>query len=106
MPLDPALLPDGNFRQSPGCGVAHSPPRRTANWPAAAEHELAAWEPDRSAPVDPAESTPSSPLATVLQLLNSVTPLVSLKLANVSTQQPYISADSLQIPGLQINANG
>lgn len=33
-------------------------------------------------------------------------PLVPLKLANVSTQQPCISADSLQIPGLQINANG
>jgi hypothetical protein len=54
----------------------------------------------------PVTLTPSSPLATVLQLLNSVTPLVPLKLTNVSTQQPYISADSLQIPGLQINANG
>jgi hypothetical protein len=54
----------------------------------------------------PVTLTPSSPLATVLQLLNSVTPLVPLKLTNVSTQQPYISADSLQIPGLQINADG
>jgi hypothetical protein len=54
----------------------------------------------------PVTLTPSSPLATVLQLLKSVTPLVPLKLTNVSTQQPYIAADSLQIPGLQINANG
>ena len=36
----------------------------------------------------------------------AVTPLVPLKLTSVSTQQPYISAHSLQIPGLQINSGG
>ena len=46
--------------------------------------------------------TPSSPLATILQLLNSVTPLVPLKLTNVTTNQPCISSNSLQIPGLQV----
>jgi hypothetical protein len=50
----------------------------------------------------PVTLTPSSPLATILQLLNSVTPLVPLKLTNVTTNQPYISSDSLQIPGLQV----
>jgi hypothetical protein len=50
----------------------------------------------------PVTLTPSSPLATILQLLNSVTPLVPLKLTNVTTDQPYISASSLQIPGLQV----
>jgi hypothetical protein len=54
----------------------------------------------------PVTLTPGSPLATVLQLLNSVTPAVPLKLTNVSTRQPYISANSLQIPGLQVNAAG
>ena len=50
----------------------------------------------------PVTLTPSSPLATILRLLNSVTPLVPLKLTNVTTNQPYISSSSLQIPGLQI----
>ena len=50
----------------------------------------------------PVTLTPSSPLATILQLLNSVTPLVPLKLTSVTTNQPYISSSSLQIPGLQI----
>ncbi len=50
----------------------------------------------------PVTLTPSSPLATILQLLNSVTPLVPLKLTSVTTNQPYISSNSLQIPGLQI----
>jgi hypothetical protein len=50
----------------------------------------------------PVTLTPSSPLATILQLLNSVTPLVPLKLTNVTTNQPYISSNSLQIPGLQV----
>ncbi len=50
----------------------------------------------------PVTLTPSSPLATILQLLHSVTPLVPLKLTNVTTNQPYISSDSLQIPGLSI----
>ena len=48
----------------------------------------------------PVTLTPSSPLATILQLLNSVTPLVPLKLTNVTSAQPYISANSLQLPGL------
>jgi hypothetical protein len=52
----------------------------------------------------PVTLTPSSPLATILQLLNSVTPLVPLKLTSVTTNQPYISSDSLQIPGLSIRA--
>jgi hypothetical protein len=50
----------------------------------------------------PLTLTPSSPLATILKLLNSVTPLVPLKLTNVTTNQPYISSSSLQIPGLQV----
>ncbi len=50
----------------------------------------------------PVTLTPGSPLATILQLLNSVTPLVPLKLTNVTTNQPYISSNSLQIPGLSI----
>ena len=50
----------------------------------------------------PVTLTPSSPLATILQLLKSVTPLVPLKLTNVTTNQPYISSNSLQIPGLQV----
>jgi hypothetical protein len=50
----------------------------------------------------PVTLTPSSPLSTILQVLNSVTPLVPLKLTNVTTNQPYISSDSLQIPGLAI----
>jgi hypothetical protein len=52
----------------------------------------------------PVTITPSSPLATILKLLNSVTPLVPLKLTNVTTNQPYISSNSLQIPGLQVAA--
>ena len=50
----------------------------------------------------PVTITPSSPLAAILKLLNSVTPLVPLKLTNVTTDQPYISSNSLQIPGLQV----
>ena len=50
----------------------------------------------------PVTLTPASPLATILQLLHSVTPLVPLKLTNVTTNQPYISSDSLHIPGLSI----
>jgi hypothetical protein len=53
----------------------------------------------------PVTLTPSSPLSTVLQLLNSVTPLVPLRLTNVTTTQPYISSDSFQIPGLLIRAS-
>lgn len=52
----------------------------------------------------PVTLTPSSPLATILKLLNSVTPLVPLKLTSVTTNQPYISSDSLQIPGLSVRA--
>ena len=54
----------------------------------------------------PVTLTPGSPLATVLQLLKSVTPLVPLRLTNVSTQQPYVSADSVQIPGLKVSSGG
>jgi hypothetical protein len=50
----------------------------------------------------PVTLTPGSPLAAILQLLKSVTPLVPLKLTNVTTNQPYISSSSLQIPGLQV----
>ena len=50
----------------------------------------------------PVTITPSSPVATILKLLNSVTPLVPLKLTNVTTNQPCISSSSLQIPGLQV----
>jgi hypothetical protein len=50
----------------------------------------------------PVTLTPSSPLATILKLLKSVTPLVPLKLTSVTTNQPYISSSSLQIPGLQV----
>jgi hypothetical protein len=50
----------------------------------------------------PVTITPSSPLATILKLLNSVTPLVPLKLTSVTTNQPYISSNSLLIPGLQV----
>jgi hypothetical protein len=53
----------------------------------------------------PVTLTPSSPLATILQLLNSVTPLVPLTLTNVTTAQPFISADSLQIPGLSVSTS-
>ncbi len=53
----------------------------------------------------PVTLTPSSPLATIVQLLNSVTPLVPLNLTNVTTDQPFISADSLQIPGLQVTTS-
>jgi hypothetical protein len=50
----------------------------------------------------PVTLTPGSPLASILQLLNSVTPLVPLKLTHVTTNQPYISSNSLQIPGLRV----
>lgn len=53
----------------------------------------------------PVTLTPGSPLATILQLLNSVTPLVPLKLTNVTTEQPYISSASLQIPGLSVSTS-
>ena len=47
----------------------------------------------------PVTLTPGSPLATILRLLNSVTPLVPLKLTNVTTNQPHISSSSLRSPG-------
>jgi hypothetical protein len=53
----------------------------------------------------PITITPSSPLATILQLLNSVTPFVPLRLTNVTSTQPYISSNSFQIPGLLIKAS-
>jgi len=51
----------------------------------------------------PITITPDSPLATILQLLKSVTPLVPLTLTHVTTDQPYISTNSLQVPGLQVS---
>ncbi|HUY51752.1 MAG TPA: hypothetical protein VMV92_39635 [Streptosporangiaceae bacterium] len=53
----------------------------------------------------PVTLTPSSPLSTILQLVNPVTPLVPLKLTNVTTAQPCISANSAQFPGLQVNTS-
>jgi len=53
----------------------------------------------------PVTLTPDSPLATILQLLNSVTPLVPLRLTRVTTDQPYIFANSAQFPGLQLAAS-
>ncbi len=50
----------------------------------------------------PVTLTPNSPLAAILKLLKSVTPLVPLKLTNVTTDQPYISSSSLQVPGLHV----
>ena len=46
----------------------------------------------------PLTLTPGSPLALFTSLLNGV------PLTGVSTDQPLISADSLAIPGLQVNA--
>ena len=46
----------------------------------------------------PLTLTPGSPLALFTSLLNGV------PLTNVTTDQPLISADSLSIPGLQVNA--
>jgi hypothetical protein len=53
----------------------------------------------------PVTLTPSSPLALILQLLNSVTPLVPLRLTNVTSTQPYISSNAFEIPGLLIKAS-
>jgi hypothetical protein len=49
----------------------------------------------------PVTLTPSSPLSLVLQLLGSVTQRVELQLTHVTTDQPYISTDALQIGALQ-----
>ncbi len=49
----------------------------------------------------PVTLTPNSPLALVLQLLGSVTQRVQLRLTNVATNQPYISADTLMIGALR-----
>ena len=49
----------------------------------------------------PITLTPNSPLALVLQLLGSVTQRVQLRLTNVATNQPYISADTLMIGALR-----
>jgi hypothetical protein len=48
--------------------------------------------------------TPTSPLATILQLLAPVTQAVPVPMTNVVTDQPYTTAGSLQAGGLQIGA--
>jgi hypothetical protein len=50
----------------------------------------------------PVTITPTSPLATVLQLLAPVTQAVPVPMTNVVTDQPYTTAGSLQAGGLQI----
>ena len=54
----------------------------------------------------PVTLTPSSPLSLVLQLLGSVTQRVKLQLTHVTTDQPYISTDALQIGALQTGTPG
>ena len=52
----------------------------------------------------PVTITPTSPLATILQLLAPVTQAVPVPMTHVVTDQPYTSAGSLQAGGLQIGA--
>jgi Family of unknown function (DUF6114) len=52
----------------------------------------------------PVTITPTSPLATILQLLAPVTRAVPVPMTNVVTDQPYTTAGSLQAGGLQIGA--
>ncbi len=52
----------------------------------------------------PVTITPTSPLATILQLLAPVTRAVPVPMTNVVTEQPYTTAGSLQAGGLQIGA--
>jgi hypothetical protein len=54
----------------------------------------------------PITLTPDSPLSLVLRVLGGVTPAVTLRLTNVTTDEPYISTASLQIGGLQSAAAG
>lgn len=52
----------------------------------------------------PVTITPTSPLATILQVLAPVTRAVPVPMTNVVTDQPYTTAGSLQAGGLQIGA--
>jgi Family of unknown function (DUF6114) len=52
----------------------------------------------------PVTITPTSPLATILQLLAPVTRAVPVPMTHVVTDQPYTTAGSLQAGGLQIGA--
>jgi hypothetical protein len=52
----------------------------------------------------PITITPDSPLATILQVLAPVTQAVPVPMTNVVTDQPYVSASSLQAAGLQQSA--
>src|ERR1022692_1638224 len=52
----------------------------------------------------PVTITPTSPLATILQLLAPVTRAVPVPMTKVVTDQPYTAAGSLQAGGLQIGA--
>lgn len=52
----------------------------------------------------PVTITPTSPLATILQILAPVTRAVPVPMTNVVTDQPYTTAGSLQAGGLQIGA--
>jgi hypothetical protein len=54
----------------------------------------------------PITLTPNSPLPLVLQLLGSVTQRVQLQLTNVTTNQPYISTDTLIISALHTSTPG
>ena len=52
----------------------------------------------------PVTLTPTSPLATILQLLAPVTRAVPVPMTHVVTDQPYTTASSLQAGGLEIGA--
>jgi hypothetical protein len=46
--------------------------------------------------------TPDSPLATILQALAPLTKSAPVPMTNVVTDQPYTSADSMTVSGLEI----
>lgn len=51
----------------------------------------------------PITVTPSTPLATVLQILAPLTVKVPITMTNVVTDQPYSSSDTMQVSGLKIS---
>jgi Family of unknown function (DUF6114) len=51
----------------------------------------------------PITVTPSTPLATVLQILAPLTVKVPITMTNVVTDQPYSSGNSMQVSGLKIS---
>ncbi|HTX80898.1 MAG TPA: DUF6114 domain-containing protein [Streptosporangiaceae bacterium] len=51
----------------------------------------------------PVTITPQSPLATILQVTAPLTKSVPVPMTNVVTDQPYTSADSMSVNGLQIS---